>query len=83
MANEHLNPAKSIIGKLGGPEPVASVTGRSLSRVYRWMYPAERGGTGGVIPQRYHRALLEAARAKGIPLSADDLLPAASIEAAQ
>jgi len=63
-----LEPAKTIIGMLGGPERVAVITGRHVSRVYRWMYPAHRGGTGGVIPYAEARKLLEHAAANGINL---------------
>jgi hypothetical protein len=67
-----LEPAKSIIGKLGGPEKVAEITGRHISRVYRWMYSAARGGTGGVIPHGEARKLLDYADANGIDLQPAD-----------
>lgn len=56
-----LEPAKSVIEKLGGPEAVSRLTGRHISRVYRWMYPKDRGGTGGVIPHDEARKLLSLA----------------------
>ena len=64
----HLNPAKSIITKLGGVEAVADVTGKHVSRVYRWMYPRERGGTGGVIPHDDARKLMAAAADRGVEI---------------
>ncbi|MFG1334009.1 hypothetical protein V5F41_22495 [Xanthobacter autotrophicus] len=71
----HLDPAKTVITKLGGPAAVAGITKRNLSRVYRWMYPAERGGTGGCIPQSEAQKLLEHARSSGLDLSAEDFFP--------
>lgn len=65
----HLEPAKSVINKFGGAEAVAAITGKSLSRVYRWMYPPERGGTGGTIPHADARKLLDHAAAHQIPLN--------------
>lgn len=75
MTPEHLEPAKSILARVG-LENAARVTRKDLSRVYRWMYPPERGGTGGLIPQKHHRALLDYARSKRIDLAAEDFLPA-------
>lgn len=50
MSKRHLDPAKSIIDKIG-IETMHAVTGKHVSRIYRWMYSKERGGTGGIIPQ--------------------------------
>lgn len=71
MSEAHLEPAKSIIGKIG-IEKVAEITGKHPSRVYRWMYPKDRGGTGGLIPQSEAPTLLQYARANGIELSAEE-----------
>lgn len=68
----HMNPARAVIAKLGGPEVVAKLTGRDVSRVYRWMYPRERGGTDGVIPHQEAQKLLEHARANGVDLRPED-----------
>jgi len=72
MRTDHLEPARSIIERLGGVEVVAAATGRNRTRVYRWMYPIERGGTGGVIPQREIPTLLELARERQVDLSHSD-----------
>lgn len=76
MSEEHLDPAKSVIATIGGVEKVASITGRSITRVYRWMYPKDRGGTGGVIPHAEARKLLEYAEAERLPLSPNDFFAA-------
>lgn len=63
-----MEPAKSIIEKCGGPAKVAEITGRDLSRVYRWMYPADRGGSNGRIPYDEADKLLKYAAKNGITL---------------
>jgi hypothetical protein len=70
--------AKHVIEKCGGPEKVAEMLGCHVTRVYRWTYPAERGGTGGIIPSKRQGALLVAARARGIDLSPADFFPRAA-----
>jgi hypothetical protein len=72
-----MNPARRIIRRLGGPAAVAAIVGTAITAPYRWQHPRERGGTGGIIPQRHHRALLAFARTHAIRLSADDFLPPA------
>lgn len=69
MSEKHLDPAKSIIAKIG-IDKVSEITGKHVSRVYRWMYPKERGGTGGVIPQGDAPVLLAYAKANQIELNA-------------
>lgn len=63
-----LNPAKSIISKLGGAPAVAEITGKHPSRVYRWMQPKEAGGTGGLIPNKEAMKILDAASKRGVAL---------------
>lgn len=69
-----LEPAYTIVQRLGGVEAVMKATGASRTRVYGWMQP-KPGGTGGLIPQRHHLALLDFASSIGAPLTADDFLP--------
>jgi hypothetical protein len=71
MSNDHLDPARSIIRKIG-IDTVAAVTGKHISRVYRWMYPKERGGTGGLIPHGDALALLDFAKANDVALTPDE-----------
>lgn len=71
MSTDHLEPARSVIAKFG-IEKVAELTGKHVSRVYRWMYPKERGGTGGLIPQPDALTLMVFARANGIDLKPSD-----------
>ena len=69
-----MDPAAHIIRKLGGEAAVAGITGLALTAPYRWQYEKSRGGTGGLIPQAHHRALLDYAHAHGIALSAEEFL---------
>jgi hypothetical protein len=70
-----MEPAKSIIRKLGGEVAVAAITKTASTAPYRWQYSREKGGTDGLIPQRYHRTLLDYAAANGVDLRAEDFLP--------
>jgi len=65
---EDANSAAYIIRLCGGAAAVAEMTGTDVSRVHRWTYSEERGGTGGTIPMGKAQILLNAAKAKGIPL---------------
>jgi len=70
-----MEPAKSIIEKLGGEKVVSEVTKTSYTAPYRWQHPVEKKGTGGVIPSKHIPALVAYARAKGVDLTLDDFLP--------
>ena len=75
MSKVHLDPACTVIAKLGGVHAVSLATGKSISRVYRWMYSKERGGTGGLIPHVDAAKLLAHAKANRIRLNAADFFP--------
>lgn len=70
-----MNPAESIIEKLGGPSEVSREVGVHRTRVSNWKRPRDCGGTGGLIPQKHIPALLLLAKRKGIDLGAEDFLP--------
>jgi len=67
-----MTPAERIISILGSADAVATVCGVHRSRVFRWTYPKDRGGTGGLVPAQHQQALLDAARARGLPLEPAD-----------
>jgi hypothetical protein len=69
-----MEPASSIVKKFGAEKKVAEIAGTARSAPYRWQQKKSRGGTGGLIPQAYHRALLDYAHAHGIALSAEEFL---------
>jgi hypothetical protein len=66
-----LEPATTVIRICGGPEAVADMVRRDQSRVRRWTYPKDRGGTGGLIPTEVQPRLLAEARNRGIDLRPD------------
>ena len=78
--------AASVIKKCGGFSFVAKLLGVDRSRVYRWTYPKDIGGSGGIIPAKYHNELLRKARESGIDLTPEDFFeatPAPTPEAAE
>lgn len=78
-----MEPASSIISKfavdgppkISGEAKVAEITRTAYTAPYRWQSERSKGGTGGTIPQKYHRPLLDYASANGIELKAEDFLP--------
>ena len=76
-----MEPAASIIAKLGGDTVVANIVGVHRTRVANWKRPKASGGTGGAIPFKHVPALLDAAKAKDVALSAEDFLPTIQPEA--
>lgn len=71
-----MEPAQTVIKKLGGPSAVAEIVGIHRTRVSSWQRSRETGGTGGRIPQNHIPTLLAHARNQGIDLSADEILGA-------
>lgn len=69
-----MEPAATIIARLGGEQKVSEITGRAYTAPYRWQHAVEKGGTGGLIPQKLHRVLLDYAKSQGISLVAADFL---------
>ncbi|MEH2508662.1 hypothetical protein V1291_000016 [Nitrobacteraceae bacterium AZCC 1564] len=75
----HMDPAKSILDLIGY-DKAAEITGKHISRVYRWTYPSGvREGTGGIIPHVDAIKLLAHARKEKLPLSEADFLKAPSV----
>ena len=72
---QRLEPAYGIIRKLGGEAKVSEIVETGLTAPYSWQYPRTVGGTGGLIPQKYHPKLLAYARSNDINLKAEDFLP--------
>lgn len=67
-----LEPAYTVIEKLGGKGEVCEALGLDKSTLSRWCQPAPKG-TGGVIPQRYWPQLIEMARAKRVRITLKEL----------
>jgi hypothetical protein len=71
-----LEPAYTVIERLGGKSSVAEHLRLDKSTLSRWCQP-KPVGTGGVIPQRYWQQLLEMARDKDVVITLEEL---ASVE---
>ena len=74
----HLNPGQIIMREFGG-KLAGAVCDVDPSAVWRWSQPKPTG-TGGTVPAKHHRALLDAAREHGKTLTADDLVNGREIE---
>lgn len=74
LEDERLLPiAKHVIERCGGFRTVATITGRSLPRIYYWTYPrTKRGGTGGIIPADAQISLMNAAMRGEVDLEPRD-----------
>ena len=71
-----MEPATTIIRKLGGPTKVSAIVGIHRTRVSSWQRSKASGGTGGRIPQSHYRAILRAASLAGITdITAERLIP--------
>ena len=71
-----LDPAASIIRKLGGASETARICGVHRSQPGRWMRPLDNKGTGGFIPARHQPVILRHARAQGIDLEPGEFVEA-------
>lgn len=67
-----IDPAFSVLERLGGKSTVAAELQVAPSTLSRWCQPVP-AGTGGIIPQRHWPALLKLASKRGISLSVGDL----------
>lgn len=69
-------PADTVISKCGGHQVIADWLSIHVTNVYRWTYPKENGGTGGLVPTRHQSVLLQKARAENKPLEPSDFFTA-------
>ena len=67
-----LDPAYTVIEKLGGKATVAERLELDKSTLSRWCQPKPMG-TGGIIPQRYWPQLIEMARDKRVRITLKEL----------
>lgn len=70
----HLNPAEYVTLTFGGVRKTARAIGRHYTSVIKWRAPRERKGCGGEIPSSAYKPILEAARARGLDISTNDLV---------
>lgn len=57
------------------PPEMARMLDRAPSTVYRWTYPLDEGGTGGIVPTAALRELSRIARVNGVLMRAEDFNP--------
>jgi hypothetical protein len=67
-----LEPAYTVIEKLGGKSAVAQALNLDKSTLSRWCQPSPQG-TGGLIPQRYWPQLIEMAREQRVRIGIKEL----------
>lgn len=71
----HLDPASTVIDKVGGAAVAAEICGVYITTVYRWRYRREDGGTGGIIPAEHQAALMRWSLDHGGKLKPQDFFP--------
>lgn len=76
-----MEPAHSIITKLGGPSKVANYVGVHRTRVSNWMRSKEQGGTGGTIPARHFHRVMQMANEMGVEVDVMVFVPHAEATA--
>lgn len=69
------SPAARVIEKCGGVDRVAKIVGRTPGSVYKWRWPKEKGGTGGLIPTDAQTKIWDAALRGEVDLTREDFLP--------
>jgi hypothetical protein len=67
-------PADKVIEAFDGVRATARALGRNPSSVSRWRKSREDGGTDGRIPSNLQEAVIQAARSRGLTLTAEDLI---------
>ncbi len=66
-------PAYSVVTALGGVRSTANLLDIDPSAVSRWTTDKKKGGSGGVIPQRYWAAILRHAKYSKLDINLSDL----------
>ena len=79
MAIEQESQAARVT-RLCGIAQLKKWTGLTITQIYRWDYPREKGGCGGIIPQKHYQTILTNALASGVPLDRGDFLPSLPAE---
>lgn len=69
-----LSPAEVVIRAFGGVRATAKAIGRNPGSVCRWRQSKDRGGSDGDVPRGAQKTILEAAKAKNLDLSANDII---------
>lgn len=67
--------AHRVINRFGGARRLARLLGFEPSRVYKWTYPREKGGTDGLIPAAVVPKVQALAELEKVTLSESDWAP--------
>lgn len=67
-----MEPAQTIIAKLGGVNAVSKITGVHRTRVFAWKRSRATGGTDGRIPQSHIETMIAFARENSLELKLED-----------
>lgn len=67
-------PADKCISAFGGVRALARALERNPSSVVRWRKPKDEGGSNGAVPSALQGRILAIAQARGLSLTADDLI---------
>lgn len=76
-----MEPANTIIKRMGGAAEVAKIAGVQRASVYKWTWSKDRGGTGGLIPMNKIADLIAATADTDCPLTFADFAPRLKQEA--
>ena len=67
-------PADKCIDAFGGVRALARALERNPSSVVRWRKPKDEGGSNGAVPSALQGRILAIAQARGLNLTAEDLI---------
>ena len=67
-------PADRCIEAFGGVRALARALERNPSSVVRWRKPKDEGGSNGAVPSALQGRILDIAQARGLSLTAEDLI---------
>lgn len=74
LKNSPETPADKAINAFGGVRALARALERNPSSVVRWRKPKNEGGSNGAVPSALQGRILAMAQARGLPLTAEDLI---------
>lgn len=60
--------------RIVGTARIATLCNRTSEAVRKWDRPVSKGGTGGLVPSQFQARILSDAEARGLPLTAADLI---------